>query len=227
MTIRQVIGALLLALAFSGCTAVQNHEVAKLETFSDVSHYEHKPSAYINIHGFHGDPESGSASEITQATDELKPVVQRIIDESKLFSSYTFDASKQQDVDYTITLNLYNHGNEMLAMLSGFITGFSFFIIPGGGTDNYTLQLKAVATADNTETTVQNRDSVTTWVGIWFIPMMGNGIREATDETLENQLRDALQKLFESGALEYSQLEGFSQPSLDQGIVESNTYLGG
>lgn len=206
MKITKAMSMLVLILIFSGCTAIQNHEVAKIETFPDTSSYEYKPSVYIDANFFEGDPD-GEATPLVHAEASIKRFVENVIVESELFSSYTFDPSEKNEVDYVIDINIYNHGNKEAAFISGFITGFSLFVIPGAATDHYTLSVKAVETSSHIATEVRNKDSVTTWFGIWFLPMVANTPGKAIEETLENQIRDAIRQLVERGNIQYSLYE--------------------
>lgn len=214
MLLKKILAILISIFILNGCTAIQNNELTKVEKIPDVSMYENKPTAFIQLNLYQDEPQEISPRSIPYKKDEVHKFLRETIEATKLFSSITFDPSKKMEQDYTITLNVYNHGNHALAMLSGFITGFSFFIIPGAATDNYTLRVNAISNSSGLETMVQNKDSVTTWVGIWFLPMMANTPREATHNTIQNQIRDSLKQLFDKGSLKYSQNELFVQKEM-------------
>ncbi len=162
-----------------------------------------KPSIYVDLSVFRGLPDK-KPSELEKAKDKFLPFVQNAFNKSGLFSSYTFDEKVKSDQDYTIEIDIYNHGNEALAFLSGFITGYSLGVIPGAATDNYTLNLKAKDSTGRVLSELSNKDSVQIWVGLWFIPVMNKTPGKAIGSTLENQILTALKELFENGVMKYS-----------------------
>lgn len=190
-------------VAVSGCAAFQEEELARVKELPDTSQYKNKPSAFVDLTFYRGLP-SENPVEISQAKEKLTPVVDNAFKNSQLFSNHTFDPSTKAEQDYTIEVNIYNHGNEQLAFISGFITGFSLGVIPGAVTDNYTLELKAIDKDGRVLSELTNKDSITTWGGIWFIPVMSNTPDKAINGTLENQILTALKELIESGVMKYS-----------------------
>ena len=168
----------------------------------DVSQYNYKSSAYIDFKFFRGQPGSDKAVNITANLDNLKEIVDDVIAESELFSTYSFDQSKLESGAKHVKIHLYNHGNFVLAALSGAISGVSMGVIPAYAKDKYTL----ICELEDAEKPFshQNDDAVSTWMGWIFLPFAGNTPKKALRSTLENQLKDALQKLVESGQLEYS-----------------------
>lgn len=200
--------AVFFGLVVSGCASFPQNEVKTVTQMPDVSIYQNKPSAYIEFKLYAGDPQHPeSATEMVQAKDKLLPITKRAIESSGLFSSFSVDEFDQDKMDYVIKLRGYNHGNGGAAAVSGFITGFTLGIIPGAATDNYTVIADVFDRQGNKVATYQNKDSVTTWVGIWFIPMAGNNLEKAVTGTLENQIKDALKRLVEEQKLKYSSAE--------------------
>jgi hypothetical protein len=195
-------------LVSAGCTGVRNHEVAEINALPDVSRYQNKPSACVDFQVFRGQPDQADVQVVAPARTALLPLMTKTLNDSGLFSRVAFDAAAGNACDYLVALRLYMHGNIVASFVSGFITGATFFVIPGAGTDNYTMNVDVVPAAGGAAQHYRNKDSVTTWFGLWFIPMAGHTTQQAAADTLANQLKDALSKLVRDGALQYSLLDG-------------------
>lgn len=191
-------------LNLGACASFRGNEIAEVGELPDMSQYENKPSIYLDMKFFMGDPGSSTAVLNPHADKQVLPEIQNLVSTSGLFSEVSTDASKKSEMDYTLTLNFYNHGNKGGAMIMGFISGYTLGIIPAAAKDNYTLHSTLVAANDEVLLEEKNKDSMTTWIGIWFIPMSGNTPVKAATETLHNQVKDILKKYVESGKLEYS-----------------------
>jgi len=193
-------------LLLSGCASFRNNELAEVGKLPDVSHYANKPAVFVETHLFRGDP--GQASlEILSTKEKLNTALKRTLDESAMFSKYSFDEKDRATSDYVIRLDIYNHGNVGLAAVAGFISGLTLTVIPAAATDNYTLQAKLLDNKGNLISTSTNKDSITTWIGIVFLPMAGSTPEKAIFGTLENQVKAVLKELIESGKLKYSVLQ--------------------
>lgn len=190
-------------LCMAGCATFERSELTRINKLPDVSQYENKPSVFVDFSFLAGLP-SENPSEIVKTTQELQPLVQEAFIDSKLFESVTFDSSVKDKQDYTIQIKVFNHGSSMSAGVSGFVTGYTLGLVPGSATDNYTLELKAINKDGGVINEYSNRDSVKTWVGIWFLPVMANTPKKAISSTLDNQIKVALKELIESRSLEYS-----------------------
>lgn len=188
------------------CASFEKNLIADVENMPNVSAFKNKPAVYIDFKFFHGKPLANPVETI-QATNFFKPTIENAVSSSELFSSYTFDPFSQENADYTIKIYGYNYGNTGAAAASGFITGFTFGVIPGGATDNYTFSFEVFDGNGNNITQSQNSDAIKTWVGIWFIPLMGYTPAEASTNTIENQVRAGLKEIFESGKLKYSSIQ--------------------
>lgn len=193
-------------LLLSGCASFRNNELAEVGKLPDVSRHTNKPTIFVETHLFRGDP--GQASlEILTVKEKLNTTLGRTLDESALFSKYSFDEKDRATSDYVIRLDIYNHGNVGLAAVAGFISGLTLTVIPAAATDNYTLQAKLLDNKGNLINTSTNKDSITTWIGILFLPMAGNTPEKAIFGTLENQVKAVLKELVEGGKLKYSVLQ--------------------
>ncbi len=184
----------------AGCASFPK-ESLKNSQIPDVSRYQNKPRVFLDVKFFQGNPDAGAGVEIPTLQPKVKAIVEKVANESKLFSSVTFDPFDQQRPDQTIQLYLYNHGNP--SFLAGFLCGFTFGIIPAAATDNFTLVTKLDANYPVAQTFTSN-DSVTTWMGLWFIPLAGKTPEKATNATFEDLVRDAFRQVVESKKLRIS-----------------------
>jgi len=192
------------AAMLTGCASFRNNEIAEVETLPDVSQYQNKPSVFVEISFYRGKPGEG-ASEIPAVKSDVQEIAGKVLGESGLFSKYSFNNADKQDSDYVLHVDIYNHGNTGAAAASGFITGLTLFIVPSKPVDHYILKAKLTDNADKLISEVTNEDSITTWIGLWFIPAASNTPQKALSQTLENQLKAALKELVENGKLKYSQ----------------------
>lgn len=189
----------------AGCASFAKNQVPEVTAMPSVQQYQHKPSVFIDFRFFQGNPaNTTNPVEMAAAKTQLQPTIERTLQESQLFSRYTFDEFEKEKTDYAIKVYAYNHGEHGAAAVMGFITGFTLGVIPSAVTDQYTLVVEASGKDGGKLKDISNNDAVTTWLGLWFIPLMGNSPIEAVSGTLENQLRSALKELVESGALQYS-----------------------
>jgi hypothetical protein len=190
-------------LSLSGCASFRNNEIAEVGKMPDVTQYANKPSVFVETHFFHGEPDQAKL-EVLTLKDKVNTTVGRTLSESALFSRYSFDEKDRATADYVIRLDIYNHGNHALAAVAGFISGLTFTVIPAAATDNYTLEAKLLDGSGNLVSKSANKDSITTWIGLIFLPMVAATPEKAIFGTLENQLKAALKELVESGKLKYS-----------------------
>lgn len=209
--LRKIFGAAVAALfmtMLAGCASFPQDKLATVSALPDVSGYTNKPNVYVDLRLYRGAPGSADIVDMTAAANaELKPLVDSVLKDSKLFANYSFDKFKQGEADATIQLHFYNHGSTGGAMVSGFITGFTFGVIPGAATDHYSLQAKVVERDGRETGSYRNDDAIRTWIGIWFIPVAGNTPKEALVEVVTNMTRDALKVMVEQKHLKFSAIE--------------------
>jgi hypothetical protein len=204
----RIIATLAVSLFFlTGCASFPKNEVPEVTSLPNMSRYANKPSAFFDVRLYHGTPDSPNPVEMVQAKQKVQSIVESAVKESKLFSEYTFDEFKQDRMDHTIRVKIYNHGNTGAAAAGGFISGLTFGIIPAAATDNYTLVMESLDKRGSVIHTTTNKDAMTTWIGIWFIPAMGNTPEKGLEKTLKNQVLDGLNKLVKEKAFKYSMNE--------------------
>ncbi|WP_130907054.1 hypothetical protein [Pseudomonas sp. Sample_16] len=196
---------LALVLGLSGCASFTKDEVAPVNLPS-MSSYSNKPNVYVDFDFYQGAPKSTSAVEIPQARDMLKPELQKVLNDSGLFGRVTLDEFQKQPGDYSLRLKVYNHppGGGQLAM--AFISGLTMTVIPSMATDQYTMSLEALDQQGLPISNASNHDSINTWIGIWFVPLMGNTPKAAISDTFSRQVNALLKQMVESKSLQYSAL---------------------
>jgi hypothetical protein len=186
----------------SGCASFKNNEVAAVGKLPDVSHYKNKPSVFVDSHFYRGEP--GAVIMEVHNKADVDGMIGPSLGDMGLFSKYSFDAADKAAADYTLAVDIYNHGANKAAAAAGALTGFTLGVIPSWATDNYTVEVKLLDKSGAVVSKVSNKDSIRTYIGLWFVPMMGATPKKAAFGTLDNQIRTLLKELVDSGKLKYS-----------------------
>jgi hypothetical protein len=186
----------------SGCASFRNNEVPEAAV-ATVTNLQKKPTAYVQPRLFRGEPGT-NVTEVTSQSEKLQAVAGGALEGSGVFSKVSFAEADKAQSDHTLVVDVYNHGSIGASAISGFISGFTFGVIPGVATDNYTVEIKLLDKAGAEVGKTSSKDSITTWIGIWFIPMMGNTPEKAFSATIDNQIKTAVKRLMEEGKLKLS-----------------------
>ncbi|SDU98121.1 hypothetical protein [Pseudomonas mucidolens] len=206
MHIGKMLGLALIMLGMGGCASFTKDEVAPVSLPSMAS-FAHKPNVYVDFDFYQGEPTNAAAAEVPQARDMLRPQLQKILTDSGLFGRVTLDEFQKQPGDYNLRLKVYNHPPSGGQMAMAFISGLTFTIIPALGTDQYTMSLETLDSQGQALSKGSNHDGINTWIGIWFIPMMGNSPKEAVTDTFTRQVNALLKQMVDSKQLKYSALD--------------------
>ena len=193
-----------LALSLAGCASFPGDQVAETKLPS-MAAYKQRPSGFVDFDFYQGQPGATNAVEIPQAKEQLKPQLENLLRDSGMFSRYTLDEFQKQPGDYTLKLKVYNHGSSGAAMVGGFITGFTLFIIPSTAKDEYTMTLEVLDEKGQPLLARQNDESIRTWFGIWFLPMAGNTPKDAAADAFGRQFNALLKQLADQQVLKYAQ----------------------
>ncbi|MFT3736033.1 MAG: hypothetical protein QM776_13575 [Rhodocyclaceae bacterium] len=140
--------------------------------------------------------------------EDLVALVDKQLAESGLFSTYRFAPSNQSS-DYTLDIRLVGHYPSLAfrpaSMVATFVNRVSLGLIPVFETDNYQLEVKLLDRSRQAVATVANKDSTTSWSGIWVLPFSSYppsaSESRAFEETIRNQLQAALNELARRNAL--------------------------
>lgn len=194
-----------LAFALAGCASFPGDQVAETKLPS-MAAYQQRPGVFVDFGFYQGEAGHSAAVEMPQGKEMLKPQLENLLRDSGMFSHYTLDEFQKRPGDYTLKLKVYNHGSAGAAMVSGFITGLSLFIIPGTAKDEYTMTLQVIDPEGHPLLAQQNDESVRTWIGIWFLPMAAHTPKEATSDAFSRQFNALLKKVAEQQVLKYAQL---------------------
>ena len=193
-----------LALTLAGCASFPGDQVPETTLPSMVS-YQQRPNVFVDFTFYQGKAGDPAAVEVPQARDSLKPQLEASLRESGLFNQYTLDEFQKRPGDYTLKLNVYNSGSSGAAMVSGMISGFTFMVIPATAKDEYTMTLQVLDDQGQPVLTGQNNDSVRTWMGLIFIPMMAYTPAEAINDSFRRQLNALLKQMVDQRVLKYAQ----------------------
>ena len=197
---------LVLALSLGGCASFTKDEVAPVDLPS-MANYQNKPNVYVDFDFYQGNPDNASANEVPQARDMLKPELKRAFSESGLFGRVTFDEFEKQPGDYNLRLKVYNHAPGGGQMAMAFISGLTLTIIPSVATDQYTMSLETLDERGQSLGKTSNHDAINTWMGIWFLPMVGNTPKEAVTDTFSRQVNALLKNWVDSNRMKYSAVD--------------------
>ncbi len=195
---------LFIAALISGCASFKNEQVSSTDLL-DLSSYQNKPSVYIDVDYKFQDGAKvipGGKEEITRIQADLS----NFLISNNVFSEHSFKSELAYKMDYTLKVNVLNHGDLGAASAAGFITGYSLFLIPTYATDNFTVTTELYKKGDQVSS-FNESDSMRTWFGLWFIPMMGSGDpKNVRKEVIQNLIIRGLNDLISGKKLEYSSL---------------------
>lgn len=193
-----------LVLTLAGCASFPGDQVPET-TLPSMASYQQRPSVFVDFTFYQGKAGDPNAVEVPQARDTLKPQLEASLRDSGLFSRYTLDEFQKQPGDYTLKLNVYNSGSAGAAMVSGMISGFTLMVIPATAKDEYTMTLQVLDAQNQPVLAGQNNESVRTWMGLIFIPMMAYTPADAINDSFRRQLNALLKQLVDQQALKYAQ----------------------
>ncbi|WP_404357041.1 hypothetical protein [Methylotuvimicrobium sp. KM1] len=193
------------SLIFSGCASFPDHKIAKVEDISISQEYAaNKPSVYIPI-TFLTNLSSGDEKGYVESAaplPTLKRLIEKMANDLSLFKDYSFETFQAQNMDFVLKIEMLNHGSSGKAVGAGLITGLTLFVIPSVATDNYTLTGKVYDKSGKLLKTYSYEDSMSTWIGLWLLPVAGNTLSDAVDETFSNMLKALFRDILNDKILE-------------------------
>ena len=150
-----------LSLLATSCATFPNNRLPKVADQAPAN-VKKVPVTYTMKAG-HNLTGSRTDFAATQVQQIQKPLV-ATLEESGRFSSVKEGKGGSVHLD----VDMLNHGNAAGAAISGFITGFSLFTIPGFATDNYKLTATARTSSGKSRQYVLD-DGATT---VFWLPMI-------------------------------------------------------
>ena len=202
--IYRVLWLVLLASLVTGCASFPEYRTPKVETTAiNKESIRNKPSVYMPLK-YLSNLSSGDEKSNTESVTPL-PRVRRIVEktanELAIFQSFTFESFQAKNMDYVLEIEMLNYGSKGKAMAAGFITGFTLFLVPSAATDNFKLTAKLYDKNSNLIKTYSYDDAVTTWFGIWFIPVAGYTPTNAMENLWENMIKTLFRDLIKDNML--------------------------
>ena len=194
------------ATLFSGCASFPGGNNPQIDKLPDKSAFTKRPSITLDVKMVAGNPDAATHAENKPGTDLFKGVVDKVTKDSAFFSSYSLDPFKSKETDYTIKMEMLNHGSGGAAAVSGLITGFTLGVIPGAATDHYRLTAKVMDRQGTVMKSYVINDEVTTWIGIWFIPFMGSSPQVVVPKVWTNMVKNVYQQMENDKLLPYAAL---------------------
>jgi len=195
---------ILCVVLLSGCASFKNSDEPN-SILLDQSEYQNKPSVYIDL----SYSMNGSVISESEFLSEVKNNLTESLDRSGVFSEYTFVSSESNNMDYRLELKIINSGDVAAATMAGFLTGYSLFLIPTFATDNFDVEALLYDKRGQKLDSTVNEDSFKTWLGIWFLPVMGsNHPKDVVQDVVKNLVIKSLNDMIRRGQLKYSQVYG-------------------
>jgi hypothetical protein len=196
-----------LALVAVSCASFPENKMPLVADLPDQSRFTSKPSVYFAIR-FVSDLSGGKEPPRENAAPlpRMREILGRVSKEASMFGSYTFESFEATKTDYVLQIEITNYGSLGSAVGAGLITGFTFFLIPTAGTDNYRLDAKLLDRDRKILKTFSYEDAITTWFGIWMLPLAGKTVDEAFGAVFENMTRTLFRDLLRNQLLPYSLL---------------------
>ncbi|PAS92368.1 MAG: hypothetical protein CGU29_11985 [Candidatus Dactylopiibacterium carminicum] len=147
-----------------------------------------------------GEPDK-AVVEWLHMKEKLHALTTSAIEESGLLSELSMNEEEKGNFSNRIRVDVYNHGDQGAAAVFGFISGLTLGVIPAAATDNYTVKVVLLDREGKELKSSTSKDSVTTWIGLIFIPMAGNTPEIAVTETIKNQIKLGFRDLVDGGTL--------------------------
>jgi hypothetical protein len=153
----------LLAFITTACASFPDNRLPKVEETLTQAQVSNKPSAYLALRymvDLSGGEQPGV--EAIGPLPTLRQVVEKVVTESALFRSYTFDSFQAKSTDHVLQIEMRNYGSLGKAVGAGLLTGLTLFLIPSAATDNYKLTAKLYDRNGQLQKTYSYDDGITT-----------------------------------------------------------------
>jgi hypothetical protein len=190
----------------AACASFPADRLPRVDEVPSQGQFSNRPSVNVPLR-FMIDTSGGAqpAREVNGPIPTLRQVVEKVATDAALFRSVTFDSSSATDADYVLRIDITNYGDIGKATAAGVITGLTLFIVPTAATDNYKLTAKLFDSGGQLLHTYSYDDAVTTWIGIWLLPVAGKTPRSAIESVWENMIRTLFRDILKDRLLRYSE----------------------
>jgi len=195
---------LIICAIATGCASFKGGEIPFSKDIEVKSDNE-KPSVKIDVKKYFGKPSYSFSQPIEDNNNEIASRIKSTVEKAGLFSNVS-SSSHQNTPDYKIEFSIYLFNNGNTAVLAGLITAFSAGLIPVGGTDHYEITCTVTDQRSAKKAEYSNKDHVTTWIGLWFLPMTSHSPEKIENEVIENQIKDILNRMNKDGAINLTRL---------------------
>lgn len=194
-----------MAIIGQACASFPAERMPRVNDVPSQDRFANKPSVYVPLR-FMVDLSSGEkpGREVTAPLPALRQAVEKIATEAALFRSLTFESFQAKRVDNVLQIEVTNYGSAGKAAAAGFITGLTLFIVPTAATENHRLTAQLFDADGQLLQTYSYDDAITTWFGIWRLPVAAKTPKSAMESTLENMVRILFRDIVKDGLLRYS-----------------------
>ncbi len=145
--------SILTAAIVSGCASFPGRELP-IYAYEQIPAMEKKIYASFDVKAF------GPRGENKKFEQRLEKEIQKILTQSLAFAQLE---PNKNDGEYHYSFVYRDEGNEALAFLSGFISGFTLAVVPAYARDNYILSID-VKQGDKLIKTYTYRDHMNSWI---------------------------------------------------------------
>ncbi len=172
-------------LTLTGCASYSNNSLPEVGQWPLAAPAEAKPSAQLQVESSYLFNDQNRAGGFNQ--DNLEKLLVKEFKDSGRFSAVT-TAKERSDV--YVNVRVINH--ERGSTASAFITGFTFFIVPGRFKNEFTLQAQFKDADGKVLGTVEKSETVTTWMQLLLI--FAVPFNESSDNVLVQLTRSTLEE---------------------------------
>lgn len=181
-----------LLLGLTGCATYSHNEFTPAKQWPPAASAAARPNVYLKVtgeHQFNGKP---TGAGFNQA--KLAELVQREYQGSQQFGQVSLN---QQTSDLYVSVQVTNQ--ERGSMAGAFITGFTFFIIPGKYSNTLTMETVIKDAEGAVLGNVVKRETTTTWMQLLLI--LALPFNESADNVLTQLARSSLEEAVQKGLI--------------------------
>ncbi len=192
--VRVLLLGVLFAFCVAGCASFPGRELPTY-VYEQMSAPANKISVTYDVKAIMLGKENAKTAE------DVNKEISRILSESPIFTQAVAGTGTG---DYHFSFALRNEGNEVLAFISGFISGFTFTVIPAYAKDNFIMTID-VKRGERLLKTYSYRDHMNTWIQLLLVfltpsHLPGDVAKSIVDNMVMNFVHD-FAKDVQSGAI--------------------------